>query len=180
MSRAAGRIPQPVFPAAGGRPPRKLFCSCWCGGWMRSHDALTLRFTYKEWSQLVTFPWTLPLTKEETEAWGGGRLSRGVPELARRDSKASPQSFPGRPVPPLGGRPRSPRAARRAGSVGAGPGRTSVLCPPSTGAVNTTLRGRAGGRATREAGAHWCQAGSAWPAASLHLHRPRLACDGLV
>lgn len=67
---AAARSPFP-HPQAGDRPA-SFFCSCRCGGWTGSHDTLILRFIYKEWSQPVTFPWTLPLTKEETEVQGGG------------------------------------------------------------------------------------------------------------
>lgn len=80
---------------------------------------------------VVTFPWTLPLTKEETEAQGGGVTEAqgggaSVPSLPRTDEEVveagvtprpAPRSFPGKLVAPLGGRPWQAQGSK-VGSVG--------------------------------------------------------------
>lgn len=124
---------------------------------------------------VVTFPWTLPLTKEETEAQGGGA---SVPSLPRTDEEVVEAGVTPRPAPLIlprevgGASGRSPLASpgqqggQRWGPVLAGPPSSALHLIRLHGALNATLRGRAGGRAAGEAGACSRQTGSALPAAT--------------
>lgn len=132
---------------------------------------------------VVTFPWTLPLTKEETEAQGGGVTEAqgggaSVPSLPRTDEEVVEAGVTPRPAPPIlprevgGASGRSPLASpgqqggQRWGPVLAGPPSSALHLIRLHSALNATLRGRAGGRAAGEAGACSRQTGSALPAAT--------------
>lgn len=144
---------------------------------------------------VVTFPWTLPLTKEETEAQGGGVTEAqgggaSVPSLPRTDEEVVEAGVTPRPAPPdpsqgswwhlwevaLG----KPRAARWA-ALGAGPGRTSVLRPPSDPpARRPKCHPKRSSRGPGRRGGGCLLTSDRISVASRHLRRPRLAWDGSV